>query len=93
MQIESEKRDSAPQDLATPKVHTPCLPMPGIPGRTSGRKLADRDFSRNIAIKRGIIKALPKALREVAAPVERVLAQVRAVVEHPFQRGHEPVPP
>ena len=28
--------------------------------------------------------ALPQALRELAEPVERALAQVRAVVEHPF---------
>ena len=27
---------------------------------------------------------MPKALRELAEPVERALAQVRAVVEHPF---------
>jgi transposase, IS5 family len=27
---------------------------------------------------------LPKALREVAKPVKRALARVRAVVEHPF---------
>ena len=26
----------------------------------------------------------PKALRELAEPVERALSQVRAVVEHPF---------
>ena len=38
----------------------------------------------NIAVKRSIIKALPKALRELAEPVERALSQVRAVVEHPF---------
>ena len=41
-------------------------------------------MSWNIAIKRSIIKALPKALRELAEPVERALSQVRAVVEHPF---------
>ena len=29
-------------------------------------------------------KALPKALRELAEPVEQALAQVRAWVEHPF---------
>src|SRR5215212_2503005 len=44
----------------------------------------DRDVSWNIAIKRSIIKALPKGLRDLAEPVERALAQVRAVVEHPF---------
>ena len=51
--------------------------MPAIPERSSGR-------NSNVAIKRSIIKALPKALRELAEPVERALAQVRAVVEHPF---------
>jgi IS5 family transposase len=45
---------------------------------------AERDVSWNIAIKRGIIKALPKALRDLAEPVERALAQLRAPVEHPF---------
>jgi len=45
---------------------------------------AERDVSWNIAIKRSIIKALPKALRELAEPVERVLAQLRLPVEHPF---------
>ncbi|MGE3284354.1 MAG: transposase [Alphaproteobacteria bacterium] len=41
-------------------------------------------MSWNIAIRRSIIKALPKALRDLAEPVERVLGQVREVVEHPF---------
>jgi IS5 family transposase len=44
----------------------------------------DREVSWNIAIKRGIIKALPERLRELAEPVERALSQVRAWVEHPF---------
>jgi hypothetical protein len=44
----------------------------------------DRDVSWNIAVKRGIIKALPKRLRDLAEPVERALSQVRAWVEHPF---------
>jgi IS5 family transposase len=44
----------------------------------------DREVSWNIAIKRSIIKALPKGLRELAEPVERALSQVRAWVEHPF---------
>ena len=44
----------------------------------------ERDGWRNLAIRRSIIKALPQALRELAEPVERALAQVRAVVEHPF---------
>src|SRR6185295_1982079 len=59
------------------------LPMPAIPERTSGRNLPSAT-SWNIAIKRGIIKALPKGLRDVAEPVERALSQVRAWVEHPF---------
>ena len=57
--------------------------MPATPGRQRP-ELEDRDVSWNIAIKRSIIKALPKALRELAEPVERALSQVRAVVEHPF---------
>jgi IS5 family transposase len=43
-----------------------------------------REVSWNIAIKRRIIKALPKGLRDLAEPVERALAQLRAPVEHPF---------
>jgi len=35
-------------------------------------------------VKRSIIKALPKGLREWAEAVERALSQVRAPVEHPF---------
>jgi transposase, IS5 family len=46
--------------------------------------IAAPSVSWNIAIKRSIIKALPKRLRDVAEPVERALAQVRAWVEHPF---------
>ena len=56
----------------------------GYTGADKRPELEDRDVSWNIAIKRSIIKALPKALRELAEPVERALAQVRAVVEHPF---------
>jgi transposase, IS5 family len=56
----------------------------GYTGADRRPELADRDVSWNIAIKRSIIKALPKALRELAEPVERALSQVRAVVEHPF---------
>jgi transposase, IS5 family len=47
-------------------------------------ELADREVSWSIAIKRSIIKALPKGLRDLAEPVERALLQVRAWVEHPF---------
>ena len=56
----------------------------GYPGTQKRPEHAGREVSWNIAIKRGIIKALPKALREVAEPVERALAQLRAWVEHPF---------
>jgi transposase, IS5 family len=56
----------------------------GYAGADKRPELADRDVSWNIAIKRGIIKALPKALRDLAEPVERALAQLRAWVEHPF---------
>jgi len=44
----------------------------------------DRDVSWNIAVKRGIIKALPKGLRDWAEAIERAMSQVRARVEHPF---------
>jgi transposase, IS5 family len=56
----------------------------GYTGADKRPELEDRDVSWNIAIKRSIIKALPKALRDLAEPVERALAQVRAWVEHPF---------
>jgi IS5 family transposase len=56
----------------------------GYTGADKRPGLADRDVSWNIAIKRSIIKALPKGLRELAEPVERALAQLRAWVEHPF---------
>jgi IS5 family transposase len=56
----------------------------GYTGAEKRPELSERDISWNIAIKRGIVKALPKGLREVAEPIERALAQVRAWVEHPF---------
>jgi transposase, IS5 family len=56
----------------------------GYTGAGKRPELADRDVSWNIAIKRSIIKALPKTLRDLAEPIERALAQVRAWVEHPF---------
>ena len=56
----------------------------GYTGADKRPELADRDVSWNIAIKRSIIKALPKDLRDLAEPVERALSQVRAWVEHPF---------
>jgi IS5 family transposase len=56
----------------------------GYTGADKRPEHAERDVSWNIAIKRGIIKALPKGLRDLAEPVERALSQVRAWVEHPF---------
>jgi transposase, IS5 family len=56
----------------------------GYTGAEKRPELEDRDVSWNIAIKRSIIKALPKRLRDLAEPVERALAQLRAPVEHPF---------
>jgi len=56
----------------------------GYTGADKRPEHADREVSWNIAIKRGIIKALPKPLRDVAEPVERALSQLRAWVEHPF---------
>src|SRR5918912_666736 len=56
----------------------------GYTGADKRPEHEDRDVSWNIAIKRSMIKALPKGLRELAEPVERALAQVRASVEHPF---------
>ena len=56
----------------------------GYTGADKRPEHEDRDVSWNIAIRRSIIKALPKGLRDLAEPVERALAQVRAWVEHPF---------
>src|SRR6266446_6587355 len=56
----------------------------GYTGADKRPELADREVSWNIAIRRSIINALPKALRDWAEPVERALSQVRAWVEHPF---------
>jgi IS5 family transposase len=56
----------------------------GYTGADKRPEHEDRDVCWNIAIKRSIIKALPKSLRDLAEPVERALAQVRAWVEHPF---------
>ena len=56
----------------------------GYSGASKRPEHRDREVSWNIAVKRGIIKALPKALRDLAEPVERALSQVRAWVEHPF---------
>jgi IS5 family transposase len=56
----------------------------GYTGADKRPEHEDRDVCWNIAIRRSIIKALPKGLRDLAEPVERALSQVRAVVEHPF---------
>ena len=58
----------------------------GYTGANKRPELADRDVSWEIAkIKRSIIKALPKALRDLVEPMERARAQLRAWgVEHPF---------
>jgi transposase, IS5 family len=68
--------------------------MPAIPEQTSGRNLPTARYpgasrssaasSRHCPSGYGIIKALPKRLRDLAEPVERALSQVRAWVEHPF---------
>ena len=56
----------------------------GYTGADKRPELEDCDVSWHIAVKRGIIKALPKALRDWAEAVESTLSQVRAWVEHPF---------
>ena len=56
----------------------------GYSGASKRPEHQNREVSWNIAVKRGIIKALPKALRDLAEPIERALSQVRASVEHPF---------
>src|SRR5215210_5263124 len=56
----------------------------GYTGADKRPEHAEREVSWNIAIRRSIIKALPKGLRDWAEPVERALSQVRAWVEHPF---------
>ena len=56
----------------------------GYTGADKRPELEDCDIDWNIAIKRSIINALPKDLRDWAEAVERALSQVRAWVEHPF---------
>jgi transposase, IS5 family len=56
----------------------------GYTGADKRPEFEDCDVTWNIAIKRSIIKALPKGLRDLAEPIERALSQVRAWVEHPF---------
>src|SRR5271156_6692139 len=60
------------------------LPMPATPGRPSAPNTPGARCRGTSPIKRGIIKALPKTLRDLAEPEERALAQLRAWVEHPF---------
>jgi IS5 family transposase len=50
----------------------------GYIGADKRPELEDCDVSWNIAIKRSIIKALPKPLRDWAEALERALSQVRA---------------
>src|SRR5215213_8739658 len=56
----------------------------GYTGADKRPEHANREVSWDIAIKRSIVKALPKGLRDWAEAVERALSQVRAWVEHPF---------
>jgi len=56
----------------------------GYTGAEKRPELAERDVSWNIAIKRSLIKALPAEQRDEAAAAERMLAQLRSPVEHPF---------
>src|SRR5205085_12419797 len=56
----------------------------GYTGVDKRPELEDCDVDWNIAIKRGIIKALPKDLRDWADAVESALSQVRAWLEHPL---------
>ncbi len=56
----------------------------GYTGADKRPELEDSDVDRNIAIKRSIIRALLKDLRDWAEAIERALSQVRAWVEHPF---------
>jgi IS5 family transposase len=56
----------------------------GYTGADQRPEHANREVAWNVAIKRGIIKALPRGQRDWAEAVERALWQVRAWVEHPF---------
>src|SRR5215216_1983709 len=56
----------------------------GYTGADKRPEHADREVFWDIAIKRSIVKALPKGLRDWAEAVARALSQVRAWVEHPF---------
>ena len=59
-------------------------PMPAIPEPTSGRNLRTATSAGTSQSSAASLKHCRKRLRELAEPVERALAQVRAVVEHPF---------
>ncbi len=77
----------------------------GYSGAARRPEHAERAVSWNIAVKRHIVKALPKALRDLAEAEERGLAQVRAWSLPPRKRGsstpfissrtarQEPLPP
>jgi IS5 family transposase len=56
----------------------------GYTGADKRPEHEERDVSWNIAVKRSIIKALPKSLQDWAQAIETALSQVRAWVEHPF---------
>jgi len=58
----------------------------GYTGADKRPEHAERDVDWHIATRRGIVKALPKRLRDLAEAAETALAQVRvrAWVEHPF---------
>jgi IS5 family transposase len=56
----------------------------GYTGADKRPEHEERDVSWNIAVKRGIIKALPERLRDWAQAAETALSRVRAWVEHPF---------
>jgi IS5 family transposase len=56
----------------------------GYTGADKRPEHEDREVSWDIAIKRGILKAGPKALRDLAEPVERARARALAWVGHPF---------
>jgi len=65
----------------------------GYTGAEETAEHADREVSWNIAIKRGIIKALPKVLRDLAEPVERGAVTGARLGRAPLPHRQEPVPP
>jgi IS5 family transposase len=56
----------------------------GYTGAQNRPEHAEREVSWCIAAKRSAVKALPPGVREETTAVERVVAQLRAPVEHPF---------